>query len=52
MSAMQTGCGCSRGGNAESKIIFSCSGCADVGELADQFTLPEGSCKLRLRKTP
>ena len=36
MSAMQTGCGCSCGGNAGPKIIFACSGCADVGELADQ----------------
>jgi len=37
MSAMQTGCGCSCGsGNAGPKVIFSCSGCADVGELADQ----------------
>lgn len=37
MSTMQTGCGCSCGGdNAGPKVIFSCSGCADVGELADQ----------------
>lgn len=36
MSAIQTGCGCSCGGNAGPKIIFACSGCADVGELADQ----------------
>lgn len=37
MSAMQSGCGCScGGGNAGPKVIFSCSGCADVGELADQ----------------
>jgi uncharacterized metal-binding protein len=36
MSAMQSGCGCSCGGNAGPKILFSCSGCADVGELADQ----------------
>lgn len=36
MTTMQTGCGCSCGGNAGPKIIFSCSGCADVGELADQ----------------
>ena len=37
MSAMQTGCGCScGGGDAGPKVIFSCSGCADVGELADQ----------------
>lgn len=36
MSAMQTGCGCSCGSNAGPKLIFSCSGCADVGELADQ----------------
>jgi len=37
MSAMQSGCGCSCGsGDAGPKVIFSCSGCADVGELADQ----------------
>lgn len=37
MSSMQTGCGCSCGsGDAGPKVIFSCSGCADVGELADQ----------------
>ena len=37
MSAMQSGCGCScGGGDAGPKVIFSCSGCADVGELADQ----------------
>ena len=36
MSAMQSGCVCSCGGNAGPKILFSCSGCADVGELADQ----------------
>jgi len=37
MSAMQAGCGCScGGGDAGPKVIFSCSGCADVGELADQ----------------
>lgn len=37
MSAMQTGCGCScGGGDSGPKVIFSCSGCADVGELADQ----------------
>jgi uncharacterized metal-binding protein len=34
---MQSGCGCScGGGDAGPKVIFSCSGCADVGELADQ----------------
>lgn len=36
MSAMQTECGCSCGAAAGPRIIFSCSGCADVGELADQ----------------
>ena len=36
MSAMQAGCGCSCGSNDGPKLIFSCSGCADVGELADQ----------------
>ena len=36
MSETQPGCGCSCGGNAGPKIIFACSGCADVGELADQ----------------
>lgn len=37
MSIIQTGCGCScGGGGAGPKVIFSCSGCADVGELADQ----------------
>lgn len=36
MSAMQSGCGCSCGSNAGPKLIFACSGCADVGELADQ----------------
>lgn len=37
MSTMQTGCSCScGGGNAGPKVIVSCSGCADVGELADQ----------------
>lgn len=37
MSAMQSGCGCScGGGDAGPKVIFACSGCADVGELADQ----------------
>jgi uncharacterized metal-binding protein len=34
---MQSGCGCScAGGDAGPNVIFSCSGCADVGELADQ----------------
>jgi uncharacterized metal-binding protein len=32
---MQTGCGCSCSSTGP-KIIFACSGCADVGELADQ----------------
>lgn len=34
---MQTGCGCTCS-SAGPKLIFSCSGCADVGELADQAT--------------
>lgn len=32
---MQTGCGCTCSSTGP-KIIFACSGCADVGELADQ----------------
>ncbi|WP_028581476.1 putative zinc-binding protein [Desulfogranum japonicum] len=37
MSATQSECTCSCGGeNTGLKVIFSCSGCADVGELADQ----------------
>ena len=36
MSATQTGCSCSCGIDAGPKILFACSGCADVGELADQ----------------
>jgi len=32
---MQTSCGCACS-NTGPKLIFSCSGCADVGELADQ----------------
>jgi len=36
MSTLQSGCGCSYGRNDGPKLIFSCSGCADVGELADQ----------------
>lgn len=36
MSTLQSGCGCSCGSNAGPKLIFACSGCADVGELADQ----------------
>lgn len=36
MLPKQTGCGCSCGSNAGPKLIFACSGCADVGELADQ----------------
>ncbi len=36
MIPMQKGCGCSCGDNAGPKLIFACSGCADVGELADQ----------------
>lgn len=35
-STLQSGCGCSCGSNKGPKLIFSCSGCADVGELADQ----------------
>jgi len=36
MNSLQTNCGsaCSAG----PKLIFSCSGAADVGELADQTT--------------
>ena len=36
MMPIQTGCGCSCGSNSWPKLIFACSGCADVGELADQ----------------
>jgi uncharacterized metal-binding protein len=36
MSVLTCGCGCSCGSNSGPKLIFSCSGCADVGELADQ----------------
>lgn len=36
MSMLTCGCGCSFQGNNGPKLIFSCSGCADVGELADQ----------------
>ena len=36
MSIVTCGCGCSCQGNDGPKLIFSCSGCADVGELADQ----------------
>ena len=36
MSILTCGCGCSCKGNDGPKLIFSCSGCADVGELADQ----------------
>jgi len=37
MSAEQTSCGCAcSGGSNGLKLIFSCSGAADVGELADQ----------------
>jgi len=36
MLPKQSGCGCSCGSNPGPKIIFACSGCADVGELADQ----------------
>lgn len=36
MSILTCGCGCSCGSNDGPKLIFSCSGCADVGELADQ----------------
>jgi uncharacterized metal-binding protein len=34
MIPMQTSCSC--GGSAGPKLIFSCSGAADVGEIADQ----------------
>ena len=36
MSATQIGCLCSCGSDAGPKLLFACSGCADVGELADQ----------------
>jgi len=36
MIPIQTGCSCSCGGGGGPKLIFACSGCADVGELADQ----------------
>lgn len=36
MSTLQSGCSCSCGSNNGPKLIFACSGCADVGELADQ----------------
>jgi len=32
---MQTGCGCTCSSTGPT-LIFACSGCADVGELADQ----------------
>jgi uncharacterized metal-binding protein len=34
MIPVQTSCGC--GGSSGPKLIFSCSGAADVGELADK----------------
>lgn len=36
MSILTCGCGCTCQSNEGPKLIFSCSGCADVGELADQ----------------
>lgn len=36
MSTEQTGCSCSCGSNSGLHLIFSCSGAADVGELADR----------------
>ena len=36
MMPIQSGCDCSCGSNSGPKLIFACSGCADVGELADQ----------------
>lgn len=38
MIPIQTGCSCSCGSSADSgpKLIFPCSGAADVGELADR----------------
>lgn len=36
MIPMQTGCSCSCGRATGPRLIFSCSGAADVGELADR----------------
>lgn len=36
MIPMQTGCSCSCGRPTGPRLIFSCSGAADVGELADR----------------
>jgi len=36
MIPMQTGCSCSCGKATGPRLIFSCSGAADVGELADR----------------
>ena len=49
MLPKQSSCGCSCGSNAGPKIIFACSGCADVGELADQAARKltrEGAAKM------
>ena len=46
MSILTCGCGCSCGSNEGPKLIFSCSGCADVGELADQSDTTVGGVKL------
>jgi uncharacterized metal-binding protein len=36
MIPIPTSCGCACQGSGGPKLIFACSGCADVGELADQ----------------
>ncbi|MDD3044449.1 MAG: putative zinc-binding protein [Candidatus Delongbacteria bacterium] len=32
------GCGCGCGGNEETRFVYSCSGGADLGEIADKVT--------------
>jgi uncharacterized metal-binding protein len=34
--SVQTGCGCGCSSNEGPKLIYACSGCADVGELSDR----------------
>lgn len=36
MSEAQVSCGCGCGSSEGPKLIYACSGCADVGELSDQ----------------
>ena len=36
MVEIQTSCGCGCSSTEGPKLVFSCSGCADVGELSDQ----------------